>query len=168
MGDLSKAMHSLSKQLKVDIHDVMATSLLNISKSTINISPVETGRFRSNWFASMAKPIRRTVKSNRRDPMASVNEKITGAIKSGEKYFLTNNLPYARALEYGLYKKNPVRGSRVRGSKPARYEIRSINGYSDQAPKGVLRVSVLREIKNLTKLLNSDKIVTGGSGKRWS
>ena len=141
VGDLSKAMHGLSKQLKMDIHDVMSSSIFNVSKSAINMSPVDTGRFKANWYASIAKPIKKTAKTNRRKPLVTLSEKIEGAISAQEKFFLSNNLSYAQSLEYGK---------------------------SNQAPEGVLRVSVLREIKNLTKLLNSDKIVTGGSGKRWS
>ena len=66
VGDLSKAMHDLSKQLKMDIHDVMSSSIFNVSKSAINMSPVDTGRFKANWYASIAKPIKKTAKTNRK------------------------------------------------------------------------------------------------------
>ena len=168
MGSLADGMRAFSKQAKIDIDEVARTVLFNISNGAINDTPVDSGRARSNWFASTGSPIRKILKTGRRDPLKNVNEKIITAIQNGKKYYLSNNLPYIEALEYGLYPKNPVLGSRVRGSRPARYEIRTTNGYSKQARKGMLRLNIVRQKNKLNQYLNSDKIKTGGSGKRWS
>ena len=168
MDDLSKAINDYAKQLKLDVKEVFEISLNEITISTIQASPVDTGRFRSNWFASANSPIKRVLKTARRDPLKNVGEQVEKAVSNGKFYYLTNNLPNAEAIEYGLYPKVVKRGTKVRGSKPAVYEIRSVNGYSRQAKNGVLRINILRVKNNFNSILNSEKIKTGGSGKNWN
>ena len=48
---------------------------------------------------------------------------------------MTNNLPYIQKLEYGGY------------PNPAKTGDKTVNGYSKQAPAGMVRIS-LEQIKN--------------------
>ena len=54
--------------------------------------------------------------------IAHRNELAKGVMKKYGTYYFTNNLPYARAIEYGLYPKSVKRGTRNR--KTGIYEIR--------------------------------------------
>ena len=62
------------------------------------------------------------------------------ALKAG-KIFMTNNLPYARTLEFGKYPTPVKRGTYV---GKGRYEKRSQGGFSKLAPRGMVRVNALR------------------------
>ena len=76
-------------------------------------SPVDTGRFRSNWFVSAGSPETKTIegtpKTNGAPP--SVDETTEGQdqIKQlgvEDSIYITNNLPYAQKLENGHSQKN--------------------------------------------------------------
>lgn len=166
---LGQQIRDYAKQNKKDVEEIARITLFELTNSIAIQSPVNTGRFRSNWFARNTTRSRKTTRATTRDPMKDVSIKIDGAIRKGSTYSFYNNLPYARALEYGLYPKSVKRGSRVRGSKPARYEIRSRYGYSKQAPRGIVRVSIMKIKRDFNKIKKSGKIKTTGSGTRdWS
>lgn len=166
---LGDQIRAYAKQNKADVDEIAMSALLFVSKGVIAKSPVDEGRFRGNWYATTTKASTKTTERKDRNPTPSALERIEKAVKGRGVYFLTNNLPYARAIEYGLYKKNPVRGSRIKGSKPAKYEIRTINGYSDQAQEGVLRITILQLKRDYLKITKSGKIKTNKSNRRdWS
>jgi hypothetical protein len=94
----------------------------------------------------MTAPI--TDEVDRLDPTgATVLAEIAAGIgPAGGKTFLSNNLVYAEVLEFGGYP-DPVKyGSWVKGTKkvPGHYEIKSIHGFSKQAPAGCVRVNMTR------------------------
>ena len=150
---------------------------LGLFSGIIKATPVDTGRLRGNWQTSVGSPAIGTVE--RLDPtpqgsgggaaIAEVRANMGGA---GKVTWLTNNLPYASVVEFGLYP-NPVkrgtlinRGAKVgslgltgfsgnislrqslalssRTREPAVYEIRSAGGYSRQAPQGMVRTNMAR------------------------
>jgi len=79
-------------------------------------SPVDTGRFRGNWQVTKGTPAVGQV--GRLDPggaLANAEALKALSLPLGGVVYMTNNLPYARRLE---------------------------NGYSDQAPAGMVRLSV--------------------------
>ena len=87
-------------------------------RSVILASPVDTGRFRGNWQASVNSPKDGTL--DKTDPsggmtVANMALYIGGA---GSVTYLANNLPYAQRLEY--------------------------EGWSSQAPGGMVRINVAR------------------------
>ena len=53
--------------------------------------------------------------------------------------YLTNSLPYAMVLEYGLYPDPPKFGSKKRGEDGVAVHVQG--GYSMQAPNGMVRVT---------------------------
>ena len=113
-------------------------------------TPVDTGALRSNWRPSVNKPN----KSIKRKPDPSGQE-VLGLIKKkfekarGDRFILTNNLPYAPVVEYGLY---PSKG----GGETAK----TINGYSKQAPKGMVRVTLAEFLAAIRKKAREAKGIT--------
>lgn len=91
--------------------------VIELFSSVILDTPVDTGRLRGNWQASIGTPARGTIEYGELS--------ITGAIDgvrrnlgSGDvTNYLTNNLPYAERIEYG---------------------------YSNQAPEGMVRKNTIR------------------------
>lgn len=94
----------------------------------VRVSAVDTGRFRSNWFATVSTPSTRTSTSIR--TVNQVNREIERIVNQSENariFWLTNNLPYAETLEFGGYGDGP----------------KTIRGFSRQAPHGVVRITAL-------------------------
>ena len=92
-------------------------TLLSFTKRVIKETPVDTGRLRGNWQASINVP-----KDNQLDVQdksgsnaTSAAESATAKLEIGDIFWFTNNLPYARRIE---------------------------EGYSQQAPQGMLRRNV--------------------------
>lgn len=91
--------------------------LLDITTGVILNTPVDTGRARGNWFASVGSPARGT--TDRVDPTGA--QAIAAAQSAivrgpGNVWYLTNNLPYIARLEY--------------------------DGYSSKAPQGMVRLTL--------------------------
>lgn len=97
------------------------------------------GRARGNWLPSLDVPENGV--TTRIDPTgASVLSEIQALAKqaSGRIFYLSNNLPYIRHLEYGLYGQPP--GS-ANGPK-------TIGGYSKQAPAGMVRLTINEVVRH--------------------
>lgn len=75
--------------------------------NVIKNSPVDTGRFRGNWQASLAAPI--TAEVNSAVAVGRIEDvAITfRGIDITDVVYLTNNLPYAEALEFGWSDQQP-------------------------------------------------------------
>ena len=96
---------------------VVRGTLFRLAGRIIKRSPVDTGRFRNNWNALTNSINTATTNSTDSSGASSISEARTTIenLQIGATFYLTNNLPYARRLEYG---------------------------WSDQAPSGMLRRSV--------------------------
>lgn len=121
------------------------TFAVNVYNNVIALSPVDTGRYRNAHHISIGSP------------SLAENGGGIGLVLSLPKHtypivYLQNNLPYASVIEFGGYP-NPVkRGTRVKGKKIAgkqAYEIRSVNGFSYQAPQGVYSVAFTSALASL-------------------
>lgn len=101
---------------KGNANQVVRKVCIGLSNSVIQKSPVDTGRFRGNWFTGYSMP---TEVTDRTDISGggSIAAATSTALKlnMGDTFYLVNNLPYAQRLEYG---------------------------YSTQSPSGMVRVSV--------------------------
>jgi hypothetical protein len=114
-SDLKKFQVSFS-----EANDEMIQGIeIALFSAVILDSPVDTGRFRGNWQATINTPATGTLTTL--DPSG---QKTTGQIvtfteglSGGRITYLTNNLPYAQKLEYG---------------------------YSGQAPQGMVRRNAAR------------------------
>ena len=122
--------------------------IIIVHKSTIDLfsrivkrTPVDTGRTRGNWQFQLGSPAKgikdlldksgATVNANFRSDILGWNPEITG--------YISNNVPWINKLEDGGYPNPPKNGTR---KKDGSYEIRSAGGYSKQAPKGMVKISV--------------------------
>lgn len=90
---------------------------VDVLTSVVKKSPVKSGRFRANWTVSIGAVLNRTVETL--DPNGDATIAEQGAkvanFSVGPSIYLTNSLPYAQRLE---------------------------NGYSRQAPAGMVRLTV--------------------------
>lgn len=92
-------------------------TLLGLTSRIIKRSPVDTGRFRNNWQATVNSPASGLKTGVDKTGEGAVAEARTAVnrLEMGQDFYLSNNLPYAQRLEFG---------------------------WSQQAPNGMLRLSI--------------------------
>lgn len=132
------AMDKVVLSANDDLRGVYFAGLSEIVKGT----PVDEGRARNNWFMSVGAPSNKTTTSASTGGGGSLSQ--AGKIPKnvlGKKIYFTNNLPYISLLEYGGYPSPVKNGTYVKGKG---FEIRSINGFSKQAPNGWVRATLIR------------------------
>ena len=124
--------------LKGSEESVRVTALKTFTAITFG-SPVETGRFRANWFATGSKP---SVKSSEGvdksgNSAVSAMQQVVLGLKDWSVFTYANNLPYSEVIEFGGYPNPSKEGNKTKG------------GYSKQAPSGVVRINIARAGKLL-------------------
>lgn len=113
MKDLVTAIDNLSKFPE----KVVRGTLIDLAQKVIVRSPVDTGRFRNNWNSSINTPNSATTTTADASGSKAKSQAVNTIKKMdmGSTFYMTNNLPYAKRLEFG---------------------------YSDQAPNGMVRITV--------------------------
>ena len=119
--DLSKAIEKAKDQAEL----IVKKTTIQLFSNVIEKSPVDTGRFRANWNVSFGSFDTSTTQET--DPSGSQSKgKVYQALSTyklaDQSVFLGNSLPYAERLE---------------------------NGWSKQAPAGMVRLSILEANKSL-------------------
>ena len=120
IGDLEKWAEVTGQ----DLGQAVASAALQVFSATITRTPVDTGRLRGNWQIAID-----------RRPQGIVDRKANAAMTEAKaviqqfeegSIWIVNNLPYAASIEFGLYGDGP----------------KTSGGFSRQAPRGMLRVSL--------------------------
>ena len=135
-------IQNLTKNTIDNLNKIMRLAALNLFRQVVLKTPVDTGRARSNWQATIGGVAKGTVdgeKSEEQILQEIVDVVSGGRIKQG--FFLTNNLPYIQKLEYGGYPMSPKKGDKTTG------------GYSKQAPAGMVRISMAQIEKDLNEII---------------
>lgn len=108
------------------------------------MTPVETGRARSSWNVSLGSPLgtypppgQQTYDQNNAMTQAG---SLLASLGEYQTVWIASGLPYIKVLEYGGYPDPPQRGSYDRAAR--QWVIKSVGGYSRQAPRGMVRVTV--------------------------
>lgn len=117
--DLSKAIEKAKDHAEL----VARKITLELFSNVILKSPVDTGRFRANWNCSIGSADKSTSAATDKEGSGAIGRmraEVTKFTLNGQSIFLSNSLPYAERLE---------------------------NGWSDQAPQGMVRLSVM-EVQN--------------------
>ena len=128
MARWSLDLTEYAKKKGVEINEVRKTYAFALYSSIVRKTPVDTGRARANWNISVGHPDSSTTTSTRKTPksMSSLPDP-----KGDESIFICNNLDYIEKLEYGGFPNPPKKD----GGK-------TINGYSKQAPAGMVGVTL--------------------------
>jgi hypothetical protein len=128
-GDIRKFNSKVDKAATA----IFRGTSLDLFAHVVRRSPVRTGRFRGNWQAEINKPakgIKRTLDKSGASAIRSAKN-ATGKVRLGESVFLVNNLPYSIKLE---------------------------RGSSDQAPRGMVRVTVRAFKRMLARRARKHKV----------
>jgi hypothetical protein len=119
MSSFGLDLNALIAETGIDPNIVVKKAVLDIARSVIRKSPVDTGRFKGNWQLGVnSSPIGErdatdsSALGTARDSgpaMAQVIEKLPAQHLSNT-YYITNNLPYAQALEDGHSQRQAPQG----------------------------------------------------------
>ena len=135
MGDFSLSMNELLKQVDRNVNAIIKKTVFDLQSTIIKDSPVDSGRFRANWQVSFNEPINSEVDTIDKSKLGRDTYNKNGFLIDKSKvpltYWIQNNLPYAEKLEFGLFTTKPE-------------TIKTIGGFSKQAPMGFTRVNVAR------------------------
>jgi len=126
---------------------------LEILSSVVFKSPVDTGRFRSNWQVSIGSVPSGTVgyqgteaiaeRAGSKGPVyeatVAKSKGTADSAKAGDVIYIANNLPYAVRLEEGGYGEGP----------------KTVGGFSRQAPAGMVTLTV-QEFASTVKRIGAE------------
>ena len=132
MISFEKQVAAFAKKAKLSNEKAVRGITIKLFSAVIKSSPVDTGRFRNNWFASFGQShSSETTTYKGTAGSAAINRavKVVTGSESYEQFTLANNLDYAAKLEYGGYT----------GNGP-----NTVGGYSKQAPQGMVRINTIR------------------------
>lgn len=117
MGNFSIDISRFVEKSKGRIDTIVKKVTLDVFSSVISMSPVDTGRFRGNWVASIGSYGNQILSVTDKSGDGTISEasRVVNNGNAGTIMYLVNNLPYAQRLEYG---------------------------YSNQAPSGMIRVTI--------------------------
>ena len=125
----------LQDEVNYDVEELA----MNCLSEFVNLSPVDTGRFRGNWIVTVDKDTDKIRESIVSDPYKLGQAVINRAIKSGadiDYILISNNLSYAAVIDDGLYQ-NPNDGELTSGG----YSLQATNGETRPGIKAALERS---------------------------
>lgn len=129
-------------RVQVESEQMRRAVIIELFSSVITDTPVDKGLTRGNWQTNISAPITTETARHDKTAQAAINDVRTKAQAShwGQDMYLTNNKPHIFKLEYGGYP-NP----------PRTLSGKTINGFSRQAPQGMLRRNIIR-IESIIRL----------------
>lgn len=96
-------------------------AMFRLATQTDLKSPVDTGRFRSNWLGAYGSIDRSTTEQTNIDSAGRVLALLSTQPIKGNFFYYTNSLPYAQRLEYGWSLQAPSGIVRVTARNFPRY-----------------------------------------------
>ena len=120
IGDLEKWAEVTGQ----DLGQAVASAALQVFSSTMTRTPVDTGRLRGNWQIAIDRQPQGV--TDRKASAATAEARAVAQQFKEGSIWIVNNAPYAANIEYGLYGDGPL----------------TSGGFSKQAPRGMLRVSI--------------------------
>jgi len=141
-----------------------ATKMKNAPREVINAfafkvfegvvlkTPVDTGACRQNWLVTLNTE---TDAKDENKTSGNVLADGGGVIQNAngdDKIFIQNNLPYAPVLEYGGYPNPPKHSGKTKTGLS-----KTINGFSRQAPNGMVGLTLAKANQMFDAAVNAMK-----------
>jgi len=127
---------------KGNVRAVAKKIVFDLGTTIITRTPVDTGRLVGNWqYAEDHIPGGTFDVAGSREQAEAQFAAALASFEVGHRSYFINNLPYGPVVEYGLYPNPPKIGSKKRGESTPTIHV--INGYSTQAPAGMVRITVV-------------------------
>ena len=117
MGTFTVGLAQFVQKTKANADQVVRQACLSLDRGVVMRTPVDTGRARANWQLTINQPATTDLPTTDRSGTSTI-AKALAAVQSahaGDTVWIMNNLPCAQRLE---------------------------NGWSGQAPQGMVRLTV--------------------------
>lgn len=131
-----------------DMEQGVANALFELSSDIINRTPVDEGAARSSWAADINKMSASYSDKGDKSGKRTINRTRakTKRFKLGDTFYLFSNLVYMPKLEFGGY-----------GTGAGATSKTTRDGFSIQAPHGMVRKSIDNFGKNLDKAIKDEQ-----------
>ena len=149
-------IEKFKKKSEDTVNDARRFMAYSLFKKIIDRTPVyfewtqNAGNAKNNWTCSINTLV--TTVNSGTDKKGSVTKarvaKVLKQVQGDDDIYFSNSVSQIFMLEDGLYPKNVSKGSW--NSQTKKFEIRSIGGFSKQAPKGMVKLSLV-EFPNIYK-----------------
>jgi hypothetical protein len=93
LSSFSQAGDNIEKEF----NDSIVKVALDIDRRIVNRTPVDTGRAKGNWIASIGTPDTRQLKAGEQDSIKQAQSTLSN-FKGFKKIIIQNNLPYIQRL----------------------------------------------------------------------
>ena len=128
---IAKQIHEFNIKAMAKSEAKIKKAFIGLSTDIIMDTPVLSGRLRNNWFPSVNQGTDKTTKYTGEKGSAATNRVSAVKFKLGDTLYLTNNLPYAERIEFGLYPSPSKTG-------------KTVGGYSVKSPQGMVRKNIIK------------------------
>lgn len=141
-----------AKKIGTRADNIINKVCFGMSEAVIEQTPVwrgegkRGGTARGNWQPTLNGAAQGTL--DFQDEVGAATKQKAKEVSNnaaGNVFYLTNNLPYIRVLEYGLYPQGAYKTERTKG------------GYSVQAPKGMVRIAAREFSRKVKEQVNKFK-----------
>lgn len=103
LAEFARRIRARGRQVEEGASRVVRQTAVAVSQAVISSTPVDTGRARANWVASLGAPFATPTEDT--DPSGagriSVNNTTISARRPGQDVYISNNLPYIGRLNEG-------------------------------------------------------------------
>ncbi|MFV5627319.1 hypothetical protein VXR12_11415 [Acinetobacter baumannii] len=137
MGWTNKPI-AFTKTIEADLTKKQKDIVIDALQGVVLQSPVDTGAFRASHRVSINQTDQSFNEAEKDKGGGSTISKGTSVLSRLVPYstvYIQTNAPYATAIEFGQYP-NPVKKGSY-DKKAKKYVIKSVGGFSQQAPQGV-------------------------------
>lgn len=110
LGDFARRIRRRARQVEEEVDRTVVLTAGVVSQAVISATPVDTGRARNNWQASIGTPIRAVLEETDQDGggAAARNEAVFGTRRTGQTIFISNNVEYIEFLNRGSSAQAPA------------------------------------------------------------
>ena len=145
-------LNKWAKKIGTRADNIINKVCFGMSEAVIDQTPVWRGQgkrggtARGNWQPSLHSAAQGVL--DLQDENGATTKQKAKAVSNnaaGNVFYLTNNLPYIRVLEYGLYPQGAYKTFRTEG------------GYSIQAPQGMVRITAREFNRKVKEQVNKFK-----------
>lgn len=102
-GDFEAQLEDFRELAMAAIEQTIQDIVIQVGESLINLSPVDTGRFKANWQFTIGAPANSSLIATDKEGDETIAKLIAAvnALEPGQVAYIVNTLIYAIPLEYG-------------------------------------------------------------------
>ena len=157
--ELNKAIVDFQKEVEIDVTTIQRKIAMDLLRGVVMKTPVDTGRARGNWQVTTGTTAPTSELGQSKGAGGSKDKGGGHTVSKGQKkidlckpygvIYLTNNVPYIGVLEFGGFvPKDPGPSKDKRKGRLGRTLVKG--GYSVQAPKGMVRITLAEITRSLS------------------